>query len=414
MKRPKRPVFIRLRATLASGLLIGNIAAATAAEKHYGPGVTDTEIRIGQTMPYSGPASALGTVGRTELAFFDMLNAKGGINGRKVRLISLDDGYSPPKTVEQTRRLVEQEQVLALFGSIGTPTNAAVQTYLNERKVPQLVVTGAARFNDPERYPWTMPLFFSYRAEAHAYAHYLLAHKPTAKIAVLYQNDDYGKDYLEGLKEGLGSGHADMIVASASYEATDPTVDSQMIALQASGADVLLNAAGPKFAAQAIRRAYDSGWQPLQFLNSASAVIQSVLKPAGFERSIGLVTVTTVKSPSDPQWRDDPDYRAYLAFMKEHFPDGNPDEALNFVGYSWAHLLAYLLERCGDDLTRENFLYQATHLDGVRIPMLLPGITFHSTPTDRSPIKQVVLARFDGEKFARVGEPFGADEVPGR
>lgn len=404
MERASFGASLRLTAT-ACALVLLCMASTATAQKAYGPGVSDTEIKIGQTMPYSGPISAAGTVGRTELAYFQMVNAHGGVNGRKITLISLDDGYSPPKTVEQVRRLVEQENVLAIFNILGTPTSAAVQRYLNERKVPQLFIqSGATRFADPEHYPWTISIYSSYRAEARVYARYVLATKPGAKVGVLYQNDDFGKDYLGGFKEGLGDRAAAMIVAEASYEASDPTVDSQIVTLQASGADVLLDAASFKFAAQTIRKAYDIGWRPLHFLNAPTTSIPSTLKPAGLEKAVGLISARTAKTPGDPQWEHDPDYQAYLAFMKKYYPAGDPVDQTNFGGYSWAYALAYVLERCGDDLTRENLMYQATHLNEVRIPMLLPGITLNSSPSDYRLIKQFVMHRFDGNQWVMFGD----------
>ena len=334
-----------------------------------------------------------------------MLNAQGGVHGRKVTLISLDDGYSPPKVVEHVRRLVEQENVLAIFNIIGTPTSAAVQHYLNDRKVPQLFIqSGASRFADPAHYPWTISIFSSYRAEAQVYARYLLATKPDARVGVLYQNDDFGKDYLAGFKEGLGDRAGAMIVAEASYEATDPTIDTQIITLQGSGADVLLDAGTVKFASQAIRKSYDIGWRPLHFLDSPATSIPSTLKPAGLEKAVGLISARYAKVPGDPQWEHDPDYRAYLAFMKRYYPAGDPEDQNNFAGYSWAYALAYVLEKCADDLTRENLLYQATHLNDVRLPILLPGITLNSSPTDYRLITQFILHRFDGKQWVSFGD----------
>jgi ABC-type branched-subunit amino acid transport system substrate-binding protein len=392
-------------AAMTLGVVFVFTVTAARAQKAYGPGVSDTEIKIGQTIPYSGPVSAAATIGRTELAYFEMVNEKGGINGRKVTLISLDDGYSPPKTLEQVRRLVEKDDVLAIFNIIGTPTSAAVQPYLNEHKVPQIFIqSGATRFADPDHYPWTISIYSSYRAEAQVYGRYVLAMKPNAKVGVLYQNDDFGKDYLAGFKEGLGDRAATMVVAEVSYEASDPTVDTQVVTLQGSGADVLLDASSLKFAAQTIRKAYDMGWKPLHFLNGPSTSIPTVLKPAGLEKSIGIVSARYAKTPGDPQWEDDPDYRAYLTFMKKHYPAGDPEDSINFAGYSWAYALAYVLEKCGDNLTRENLMRQATHLQGVRIPMLLPGITLNSSPTDYRLIKQFIMHRFDGKQWEMFGE----------
>jgi branched-chain amino acid transport system substrate-binding protein len=376
-----------------------------AAQKNYGPGVSDTEIRLGQTIPYSGPASSVGTLGRAELAYFQMLNEQGGVNGRKIKLISLDDGYSPPKTVEQTRKLVEQEQVLAIVNSVGTPTAATVQRYLNERRVPHLFVqSGAARFADPRQYPWTIPISAGYRDEARLYAKYILETKPDSKIGVLFQNDDFGKDYLAGFKQTLGSRSATMIVHEASYESSDPTIDSQIVSLQASGADVLLNVSVQKFASQAIRKADSLGWKPLHFLNSPNSSIPSVLKPAGPEAAVGLISARATKTPGDPQWDNDPEYKAYLSFMKRYYPAGDPYDTYNFTGYSWGYAVAYVLARCGDDLTRDNLMYQATHLNGLRIPNLLPGVTLNTTPSDYRPVKQFTLHRFDGAQWVPFGE----------
>jgi ABC-type branched-subunit amino acid transport system substrate-binding protein len=333
-----------------------------------------------------------------------MLNERGGVNGRKVNLISLDDGYSPPKTVEQVRRLVEQDNVLAIFNIIGTPTSAAVQRYLNERKVPQLFIqSGATRFADPEHYPWTIPITASYRDEGRLYGRYVVSTKPSAKVSVLYQNDDFGRDYLDGFKEGLGDRADAMIIALASYEATDPTVDAQIVTLQGSGADVFLNAGTFKFAAQAIRRSYEIGWQPLHFLISVSTSIPSTLKPAGLEKSVGLISARYNKVPGDPQWQSDPDYVAYLDFMKKYYPAGDPDDSGNFTGYSWAYALAYVLEKCGDNLTRENLMYQATHLEKLHLPYLLPGITLSTSPSDYRPVKQFIMHRFDGKQWVMFG-----------
>jgi branched-chain amino acid transport system substrate-binding protein len=394
----------KLATALVIAIVAGSVAASTAvAEKKYGPGVSDTEIRIGNTMPYSGPLSNVSSTGRAEAAYFKMLNERGGVNGRKITFISLDDAYSPPKTLEQVRKLVEQEQVLAIFGIIGTPTSATVQRYLNERKVPQLFIqSGAPRFADPKQYPWTMSIAPGYDDEARVYARYILETKPEAKIGILYQNDDFGKAYLAGFKEGLGDRAAEMIVMEASYESTDPTVDSQIVALQASGADVLLTAAIPKMLALSIRKVFDIGWKPLHIVNFPARSIPTVLKPAGLEKAIGLISAAWAMNPGDPQWEHDPDYQAFLAFMKQYYSAGDPNDVINLSGYAWAYSLAHVLELCGDDLTRENVMYQATHLKDFHEPGLLPGITFNTSPTDYRPIKQFILHRFDGQQWVPI------------
>ncbi|WP_298261910.1 ABC transporter substrate-binding protein [Bradyrhizobium sp.] len=375
-------------------------APCAGAEQKYGPGVTDTEIKIGQTMPYSGPVSAARVIGESEVAYFKMINQHGGINGRRVTLISLDDAYSPSKTLEQTRRLVEQDGVLAIFGSFGTPTNAAIQRYLNSNHVPQLFIqAGASRWNDPSHFPWTIPFVNLLRSEAKVYGQYILTSSPRARVAILYQNDDFGRDYLEGMREKLGSDAAHAIVATAAYEASDPTIDSQILTLHASGADTLLIAASPKFAAQAIRKLSEIDWHPTRFLAEVSASVTAVLAPAGLDNSTGVMTTTSFKSVGDPQWATNPDYLAWLAFMQKYYSNGNTRDAFAFTGYSNATLFAEVLRRCGDDLTRENLMAVATHLQGVYLPALLPGITVNTTPDDYDPIKQMRLQRFDGRKW---------------
>jgi branched-chain amino acid transport system substrate-binding protein len=388
-------------AALAGVLLV----PPAVAQKQYGPGVTDTEITLGQTMPYSGSLSAYGTIGRAEAAYFDMINAQGGINGRKIKLISLDDGYSPPKTVEQTRRLVEEDHVLADFGSIGTPTNTAIQRYLNEMKVPQIfIATGATKWGDPKHFPWTMGWQPTYQTEGHIYAQYLLEHMPNAKVAILYQDDDYGKDYLKGFTDGLGDKAKTMIVKEVSYEATDPTDESQVVTLQSSGADVFFNVSTAKFAAQAIRKAHAIGWTPLQLLNSVSTSVAAVLKPAGLEASKGIITVRYLKDVTDPTWQNDPTYKDWLAWMDKYYPRGDKDDSLNVTGYSVAQTMVQVLMQCGDDLSRENVMKQAANLHHLALPMMLPGITIDTSPTDWYPIKQEQLARFDGTTWVRFGE----------
>jgi branched-chain amino acid transport system substrate-binding protein len=380
-------------------------AHPAAAQKNYAPGVTDTELRIGQTMPYSGPVSAAGAVGLAELAYFRMLNDQGGVNGRKINLISLDDGYTPPKTVEQTRKLVEEEGVAFIFGSLGTPTNAAIQKYLNDRKVPQLFITpGTDRFADPAHFPWTMRFLPSYRMESRIYGHYIRETKPDAKVAVLYQNDDFGKDLLQGLKEGLGDLSAKLIVATASYEVTDPGIDSQIVSLQASGADTLLTAATAKFAAMSIRKVYDIGWRPMHFLDEIGSAVGAVLRPAGIEKSIGLISSTYIKDPTDPRWKDDPAYLAWRAWMEKYNPKADPADIYNVNAYNTAMTLVQVLKQCGDDLSRENIMRQAANLHDLALPMLQPGITISTSPSDYEPVKQLRLVRFDGETWAPFGE----------
>jgi ABC-type branched-subunit amino acid transport system substrate-binding protein len=375
----------------------------------YGPGVTDNEILIGQTMPYSGPLSAQGVMtGKAMQAYFDKVNDDGGINGRKIRLLSLDDGYAPPKTVEQTRKLVEQDEVLLIFGTLGTPTNLAIRKYLNARKVPQLfITTGVTKFGDQQGFPWTMGWLPNFSIEAAGYAAYLLKHRPSARIGVLYQNDDYGRDLLAGLKQALGDKAQRLIVAEASYEVADPTVDQQIIALQGAGADTLMNFSTPKAAAQAIRKAYDIGWRPLHFLSTPATSIDVTLKPAGLEKSIGLLSATYYKDPGDPQWTDDPGVRAYLAFMKKYYPEAEPGERNTIIGYLEAMTLVAVLKQCGNELTRENVMRQAANIKHLELPLLLPGTMLNTTATDYYPIEQLQLIRFDGMRWVRFGEVFG-------
>jgi len=378
------------------------------AETRYGPGVTDREIKIGQTMPYSGPLSSAGSIGRAEAAYFRKVNDDGGINGRKINFISLDDGYSPPKTVEQTRRLIEQDNVLLLFGSLGTPTNSAIHKQVNAKKVPHLfLVSGATKWGDPHNFPWTIGFQPTYQIEAGIYAKYILQNHPNARIGVLYQNDDYGKDFLKGVKDGLGDRASKMITAEVTYEVTDPTVDSQIITLKGSGADTFIDIATPKFAAQAIRKAYDLGWQPLHFLNSISSPIGAVLQPAGMEKSVGLITALYAKDATDPQWQNDPDMIEFLAWRKKYLPEGDLADGGISYGYNVAHLMVQVLRQCGDDLTRDNVMKQATSLNDVGLPLLLPGIKINTTSTDYFPIKQSRLARFNGTYWAPFGDLIG-------
>ena len=362
-------------------------------------------IRIGQTMPYSGPASAYATIGRVQAAYFAKVNAEGGVHGRRIELISLDDGYSPPRTVEMTRKLVEQEQVLAVFQTLGTPPNTAIQRYLNARKVPQLFVSsGATRWNDPEHFPWTMGWQPNYQSEMRIYAHHILRERPGARVAVLYQNDDYGKDALKGLRDGLGAKAGAMLVAQASYEVTDASVDSQLVQLKASGADVFVNIATPKFAALAIRKAHDIGWKPQQYLNNVSQSVGAVLVPAGLDKALGIVSGVYHKDPTDPRWENDAGMRQWRAFMERHYPQGDRSDTLNVYGYAAARALVQVLLQCGDDLSRENVMRQAASLRDLETGVELPGIRINTSPTNFAPMQAMQLARFDGRTWAGFGE----------
>jgi branched-chain amino acid transport system substrate-binding protein len=378
------------------------IATAATAQKKYDVGASDTDIKIGNINPYSGPASAYGVVGKTEAAYFNKVNAEGGINGRKINFISYDDAYSPPKAVEQARKLVESDGVLLIFNSLGTPSNTAIQKYMNAKKVPQLfVATGATKWNDPKGFPWTMGLRPNYQSEGHVYAHYLLQQFPQGKIGILFQNDDYGKDYVKGLKDGLNGKMR--IVAELPYETTDPTIDSQMISLKNSGADVFYDVTTPKFAAQAIKKAADLEWKALHLLNNVSNSVGGVLKPAGFEISKGILSTNYVKDATDPTWKDDPGYKEWLAFMDKYYPDGDKTNSFVVEGYIAAQALVQVLQQCGDDLTREHIMNQAANLHAVALPMLLPGITVNTSPMDFAPIKQLQMMRFTGERWERFG-----------
>jgi branched-chain amino acid transport system substrate-binding protein len=379
-------------------------ALPVRAAKKYEPGVTDTEIRIGNTGPYSGPLSNASPIPLSMKAYFNMINAQGGVNGRKITWISYDDGYSPPKTVEMTRKLVEEDNIFVMSGSVGTPTNTAVWRYLNEKKVPQLFPsTGATKWNDPKGHPWTMGFFVSYQAEGHIYAAHILKNKPNAKIAVLYQNDDFGKDYLKGVVDGLGAKAVSMIKARATYETTDPTVDSQIIQLQASGCDVLVTIAIPKFGALAIRKMAEIGWKPLHILNGIASSVGATLKPAGFENAKGIISDNSFKDPTDPQWLNDAGYKQWLSFMDKYYPDGDKTDQQTVYGYSIAQTTVQVLKQCGDDLTRENVMKQAANQRNFELPMLLPGIVINTSATDFQMIKQAQMRRFDGERYV----PFG-------
>jgi branched-chain amino acid transport system substrate-binding protein len=396
---------IKNRIALAS-LGLALVAVPALAQKQYGPGASDTEIKIGNTIPYSGPASAYGIIGKVEAGYFKMLNESGGINGRKINYISYDDGYSPPKAVEMVRKLVEQDEVLFTVSTLGTPSNSAIHKYMNQKKVPHLfLATGASKWNDPKDFPWTMGFNPNYQSEGKLYAQHILRTKPNAKIAVLYQNDDYGKDYLKGFTEGLGDKAKTMIVKAVTYEVTDPTVDSQIVTLQGSGADTFFNITTPKFAAQAIRKVADIGWKPTHYLNQVSASVGSVLKPAGLEKSVGLISMQYIKDPTDPKWANDPAMKEYFAFMKKYVPEGNPMDGSATYGMAAAQLIVQVIKQCGDNLTRENVMKQAANLKGFQIPLALPGVTATTSPTDDAPVQTRQLVKFDGKTWEGFGEP---------
>jgi branched-chain amino acid transport system substrate-binding protein len=393
-----------------AGLAAAAISVSALAQKKYDTGATDTEIKIGDTKPYSGPASAYGTIGKAIAAYFDKINAEGGINGRKVKFISLDDGYNPAKTVEQVRKLVEEDEVLFVFNPLGTPSNTAIHKYMNSKKVPQLfVATGATKWGNPKEFPWTMGWQPNYQTEGKIYAAHILETKPNAKIGVLYQNDDYGKDYLKGFEDGLGDKAKTMIVSKVTYEVTDPTVDSQIISLKNSGADTFFNITTPKFAAQAIKKAAEIGWKPTHYLNNVSAQVGATLKPAGLENSVGIITTQYGKDPTDPQWNNDKAMQDWRAWMAKYYPSGDVTDASNVYGYSVAQTVVQVLKQCGDNLTRENVMKQAASLN-LELPMSLPGINIKTSPTDFYPIEREQLARFDGKTwvlFGKVYDPAG-------
>jgi branched-chain amino acid transport system substrate-binding protein len=393
------------RMLLASmAILAIAVASPALAQKKYDAGANDTEIKIGNVNPYSGPASAYGLIGKTIGAYFNKINAEGGINGRKINYITYDDGYSPPKAVEQTRKLVESDEVLLVFQPLGTPSNTAIQKYMNSKKVPQLfVATGATKWGDPKNFPWTMGWQPTYQAEGQIYAKYILKNHPNAKIGILYQNDDYGKDYVKGLKDGLGD-KAKMIISEQPYEPADPTVDSQIVALKGSGADVFFNVTTPKFAAQAIKKAHEIGWKPVHLLNNVSNSVGSVLKPAGLEAAKDVLSTGYLKDPTDPTWNQDAGKKEWLAFMDKYFPDGDKTSSFTVYGYTVAQTLAQALKQAGDNLTRENVMKQAANLKGLKLPMLLPGIEINTSATDFYPIEQMQMQKFTGERWELFGE----------
>jgi branched-chain amino acid transport system substrate-binding protein len=379
-------------------------AISVRAANQYGPGVTDTEIKIGNTCFYTGPASSYGTIGKAMAAYYRMVNDQGGVNGRKLTFLSYDDAYSPPKTVEQTRRLVEQDEVLLDAGPLGTPTNSAIWQYMNQKKVPQLFVsTGATKWDDPKGHPWTIGWQPNYQSEGRIYATFIQKEKPNGKIGVLYQNDDFGKDYLKGLKDGLGD-RKSLVVVEASYETLDPTVESQIVDMKAAGCEVFVNTAIPKFAAQAIRKAVEIEWKPLHVLSSIGNSVAATLKPAGLENAKGLVSDFYLKDPTDPRWKDDDGYKWWVSFMDKYYPEGDKTDAGNVYGPSNAATVVQVLKQCGDELTRENVMKQAANLHDFMVPMLLAGIKINTSPTDFAPVKQVQMGRFDGTKWELFGE----------
>jgi len=403
----------RVAAFSTALIMFAAFSSGALAQKKYDTGATDTEIKIGNIMPYSGPASAYGVIGRTEAAYFRKINAEGGINGRKITFISYDDAYSPPKAVEQARKLVESDEVLLIFGPLGTPSNSAIQKYMNAKKVPQLFVqTGATKWNDPKEFPWTMGWQPNYQSEARIYAKYILKEKPNARIGVLYQNDDYGKDYLKGLKDGLGDKAASMIIAEDPYEVAEPTIDSHIVKMKTLGADVFFDVATPKFAAQAIKKAGEIGWKPMHVLNSVATSIGAVIKPAGFENAQDIVSVAYLMDALDPQWKDDPGMKAFDEFLAKDFPEGNRADSLLITGYNVAQTLVEVLKQCGDNLTRENVMKQAANLKDFRTTNLLPGIKINTSPLDFAPLEQVQLRRFKDDKWELFG-PLLSDEVGG-
>ena len=395
---------IRIAALSTAVIALAATSGGALAQKKYDTGATDTEIKIGNIMPYSGPASAYGVIGKTEAAYFKMINAEGGINGRKINFVSYDDGYSPPKAVEQARKLVESDEVLLVFNPLGTPSNTAIQKYLNAKKVPQLfVATGATKWHDPKNFPWTMGWQPSYQSEARIYAKYLIKEKPNAKIAILFQNDDFGKDYLKGLKDGLGA-KGSMIIAEESYETTEPTIDSHIVKLKSTGADTFISITTPKFAAQAIKKLAEIEWKPLHIVSNVSASVGGVMKPAGFENAQGILSAAYAKDGADPQWDNDPGMKKFFAFLDKYYPDGDKRDGSLVFGYGVAQTLAKVIEMCGDNLTRENVMKQAASLKDFAPDTLLPGVKINTSPTDFAPIEQLQMMRFKGEKWDLFGD----------
>ncbi len=403
MKLTKRMLLASTAASLAAA-----VAGPAFAQKKYDTGASDTEIKIGNVNPYSGPASSYGVIGKTIGAYFNKINAEGGINGRKITFITYDDGYSPPKAVEQVRKLVESDEVLLVFQPLGTPGNTAIQKYMNAKKVPQLfVATGATKWGDPKNFPWTIGWQPNYQSEGRIYAKYLMEHNPKGKVAILFQNDDYGKDYVKGLKDGLAGKIP--IVAELPYETSDPTVNSQIINLKASGADIFFNVTTPKFAAQAIKKMHEIGWKPMHLLNNVSNSVGSVLKPAGLEASKGILSTGYLKDPTDPTWDNDAGRKEWAAFMDKFYPDGDKTTSFTVYGYTVAQTLVQTLKQCGDDLTRANVMKQAANLKNLQHPMLLPGIAINTNPNDFYPIEQMQMQRFNGERWELFGPIMSGD-----
>jgi ABC-type branched-subunit amino acid transport system substrate-binding protein len=395
----------RFATATAAFALLAATSSGALAQKKYDPGASDTEIKIGNIMPYSGPASAYGVIGKTEQAYFNKINAEGGINGRKINFVSYDDGYSPPKAVEQARKLVESDEVLLIFNSLGTPSNSAIQKYMNAKKVPQLfVATGATKWNDPKEFPWTMGWQPSYQSEGRIYAKYILKEKPNAKIGILYQNDDYGKDYLKGIKDGLGAKAASLIIAEESYETSVPTVDSQIVALKSKGADVFVSITTPKFAAQSIKKVAELQWKPMFILNNVGASVGSVIKPAGYDNSQDIISAAYLKDATDPQWKDDAGMKAFDAFLAKYFPEGNREDGSVIVGYGVAQTMVHVLKACGDNLTRENVMKQAASMKDLQLGILLPGVKINTSATNFAPISQLQLQKFKGDRWVLFGD----------
>ena len=400
----------RLQMLSATIIVLAATSTGAIAQKKYDTGATDTEIKIGNIMPYSGPASALGVIGKTEAAYFKKINAEGGINGRKIIFISYDDAYSPPKTVEQARKLVESDEVLFILNPLGTPSNSAIQKYMNEKKVPQLFVqTGATKWNDPKQFPWTMGWSPNYQSEGRIYARYILKERPTGKIGILYQNDDYGKDYVKGIRDGLGAKAASMIVGEESYETTTPTIDSHVVALRSVGADIFISITTPKFAAQSIKKVAELGWKPLFILNGVGASTGTVMKPAGLENSQNIISATYQKDPTDPQWKDDAGIRNFDAFLAKYFPEGNREDLNIVTGYDVAQTMVHVLKECGDDLTRAKIMKEAASIKSLQLEGLLPGVTINTSATDFAPIKQFQLRKFKGERWELFGDVISSE-----